>query len=378
MQVSSITADSAPGTLEAGQPDTSRSSSLQQQYERIRQGVALATNLEPGRIRLAGPGALDVANRLVVGDVSRLPMKKLMSTFLLREDGSPLAEVYIVNEGDSYLLLTDGAPVQQVLDIVREVAGPGHAEVTDLTNERSILSLDGPFSWELLKDLIGMGILGTRYLEVMTDQQLADAPVTIYRAGKTGEFGYWLDVAADQAARVRAALLETGESYDLGLYGPEALAVCKLENRFINVEREGSLARGLLELNCRILLSQDKGDYLGRQAIEDAIAAGPRRRLIGLTLEARGEAQGLPTLGADVFHEGRRIGHVANAAYSYTLKRPIAVALMDVDYAYVGMDYEVAAKDGAHDKVRTVSAPFILNRSLGIRVQEHSYFDQER
>ena len=51
---------------------------------------------------------------------------------------------------------------------------------------------------------------------------------------------------------------------------------------------------------------------------------------------------------------------------------------MDVDYAYVGLDYEVAAEDGASARIRTVSAPFILNRSLGIRVQEHSYFDQER
>lgn len=366
--------------LEAQRLDTlQQPSTLQQQYERIRQGCALATGLEPVKVRITGAGALDVANRLVMSDVSRLPIKKVLSTFMLREDGTLQADVSVVNEGDGYLLLAEGISAPRLLELSREVAGAvgEPVSITDLTQERSLVSVDGPFSWELLKELLGMSILGTRYLEVMTDQELAGVPVTIYRVGKTGEFGYWLDVAADQAERVRAALQEMGESYGLAPYGPEALAVCKLENRFIHMEREGALARNPLELNLRIMIGQDKGEYTGREAVERAMVDGPLRRAIDLTLQPGDEARGLPRIGAQVRHEGRPIGILANAAYSYTLARPIALALMDADYAYVGLDYEVASEDGGHDPVRTVSAPFILNRSLGIRVQEHSYFDQE-
>jgi hypothetical protein len=50
---------------------------------------------------------------------------------------------------------------------------------------------------------------------------------------------------------------------------------------------------------------------------------------------------------------------------------------MDVESAFVGLDFEIESA-GTRLGARTVSAPFILNKSLTIRVQEHSYFDQER
>ena len=67
---------------------------------------------------------------------------------------------------------------------------------------------------------------------------------------------------------------------------------------------------------------------------------------------------------------------MANVAYSYTLGRPIAVAFLDVDYAYVGLDYDVGASC-ARSNARTVSAPFVFNKSLAIRFQESSYLARD-
>jgi glycine cleavage system aminomethyltransferase T len=84
-----------------------------------------------------------------------------------------------------------------------------------------------------------------------------------------------------------------------------------------------------------------------------------------------GSGAALPQLGAVVHHDGKQIGTIVNAGFSFTLNAPIALALLDVDYAYVGLEYGVG--DGPV-RARTASAPFILNRSLGIRFQERSYF----
>src|SRR5205823_545019 len=152
----------------------------------------------------------------------------------------------------------------------------------------------------LIKDLVGMGILGARYLEVITDQSIAGTPATIYRAGKTGEFGYWIEVGQESSERTWAALLEAGRPFDLAPCASEATELCKLENRFINMDREGARAANVLELNCRTMVSSDKGDYRGRAAVESAIQNGLQRRVIGLTLERGSPSDALPELGAPV------------------------------------------------------------------------------
>jgi aminomethyltransferase len=354
---------------------------LAEEYRLLREGIGMSCYDHLGKFKVAGADALELANRVVMADVSRLPIRKMLATFILRPDGAVRAEVHVANLGDGYLLLTEGAPPAEIADLLKEDARavPG-AQVVDLTHERALFSLDGPYAWELMKELLGMGILGTRYLEVVADQTIAGVKANVYRAGKTGEFGYWIECAAAQAPEVKSALLESGKAFDLASCGAEARDVCRLENRFVNMECEGRLAANVLELNCRTMVSGDKGDYLGREGVERAVAAGLQRRIIGLTLAAKGAVGAAslpPDAGAAVTYRGKPIGSVANATFSYGLGRPIAVAFLDVPYAYVGLDYEVAGS-AAPFEARTVSAPFVFNRSLSIRFQEHSYLDRER
>jgi hypothetical protein len=59
---------------------------------------------------------------------------------------------------------------------------------------------DGPFAWELLKEVVGVKVLGVRYLAALEEEAVADVPVTVLRAGKTGEYGYLVMAPAEGAA----------------------------------------------------------------------------------------------------------------------------------------------------------------------------------
>lgn len=365
-----------PGALGRSQA-VARYGSVDDEYARIRSGVALADRGCTGKFQIAGRGALEAVNRLVVSDVSRLPLKKLLATFMLREDASILCEAYVANLGGTYLVLTEGSQPDRVASVIEEVCqSVRDAEVADITAKRTLLSLDGPYSWELLKEMVGTSILGARYLDVITDQHIGDIPLVIYRAGATGEFGYWLDVAADAAPELWQKLLAAGMPFDLIPYGYEAGDLCRLENRFINMQCEGATARSILEVNCRTMVSLEKGDYVGRAAIEKTLERGPLRRLIGFAMPQGNDRVALPGVGDAVTRLGTVVGQIASARFSPTLKRGIAVAFLDTEYAYVGLDFEIGSTAGPQ-LGRTVSAPFVLNRSLGVRFQEHSYLDPE-
>ncbi len=341
-------------------------SSKREEYEHLRRGVALASASAMQKVMFSGPAALDGINRVVLGDVSRLAVGRLMSTYMTKPDGSVYADVYIWNQGDTYLLVGESSGSGRLIDFIGELAQlPRGCDAADVSAEFGLIGVDGPFSWELLKEEMTVRMLGLRYLEVASEQTLAGIPVDVLRTGKTGEFGYLLKCGAADTDKLWEAVLAAGKPLGAIRYGTEAFDLAKLENRFTNMEREGADARNVLELNCRIMVSREKGDYVGREAIEEALEAGIERRIIGIRFDGEGP---LPEPGAGVRYQGASIGTVASADYSYALECRIGLAFLATDYAYVGCTYHV---DGA-GPAGTVSAPFLFNRSLTIRPQEDS------
>jgi aminomethyltransferase len=77
----------------------------------------------------------------------------------------------------------------------------------------------------------------------------------------------------------------------------------------------------------RVVKFDKPGDFVGREALAARAAAGPRKQLVGLTIESRRIARhGYPVLEGD---DDRRIGTVTSGAPSPTLGVPIAMAFVD-------------------------------------------------
>ncbi len=344
---------------------------IEPEYRAIRQSVAVSDNCHYGKFRISGADALDVINRLVMADIARLAIGRATWTFMLREDGSALCDVYVVCAGDEYLVFSEGSAPSEVLDVIQGQVNEASAKVEDLTASVALIGLDGPFAWELLKDLVGVRMLGLRYLEFLEKQSIGGAEVYVIRAGKTGEFGYQIMVAVADAAKVWQELLNAGQRFDVQAAGYKTLNVCRLENRFINMHREGAAVKNPLEMNCRVMIDREKDGYIGHEALQAAIESGIDGRVIGLKIE--GNHDHVPEIGAEVSHDGQVYGRIVNAEFSPTLGSPVALAILAADVAYVGLDFTVNA-GGANAPARTVSAPFIFNRSMTVRPQEDSYF----
>ncbi len=322
-----------------------RFGALDGEYRRVRQRVAVSDVSYYGKFRVSGPEALTLLNRVNMIDVSRIPIQKMGVSLMLEDDGRVLADTYVFNRGADYLFLTEGhAPAAVAARLQAEAAPIGGVEITDLTREWALIDLSGPYAWELLKDLAGVRVVGLRYMEAYENQKIDGIPVTILRAGKTGEFGYLLLVEAAHAGALWTRLLKAAEAYQGAACGTEVLDLCRLENRFLNPRREGLEAANPLELNYRVMVARDKPDYAGREAIDAALVDGPNRRLIGLTF---GGGEGVPPAGTALLLGSDRVGTLVNSAHSIGLGQPIGLALIDAPAAYVGIDFRAEHGDAA-------------------------------
>jgi aminomethyltransferase len=99
-------------------------------------------------------------------------------------------------------------------------------------------------------------------------------------------------------------------------------------------------------------------DFVGRAALEKAAADGPKRRLVGLTVEGRGIARhGYPVDAGD-----RRTGVVTSGTQSPTLAMPIAMAYVAPSDAEPGTMVEIEIRD-ARVPARVVPLPFYKRSS---------------
>ena len=71
----------------------------------------------------------------------------------------------------------------------------------------------------------------------------------------------------------------------------------------------------------------DKGDFIGRAALEKQKSEGLKRRLIGFCVEAGG----IPRHGARVWANGAEVGVVTSGTFSPTLGYAIGMAYAPAD-----------------------------------------------
>jgi len=163
------------------------------------------------------------------------------------------------------------------------------------------------------------------------------------RTGFTGDLGYELWMAPQDAEAVWDGLMEAGRTRGIRAIGSQALNIARLEAGFLMpnldfVSAEHTIRTGRdrspLELSLDWLVDFDKGHFNGRRALLAERRRGPRRQLVGLDIAGNKPAHNALLYAAD---DGKtEIGSISSAAWSPTCKRNIALAMVDAPRFQLG------------------------------------------
>jgi aminomethyltransferase len=224
----------------------------------------------------------------------------------------------------------------------------------DATGEFAMFLLAGPEAPALVQRVAGT-VPGDRAWSHVTGT-IGGAEVRLVRGrGETGAPEIWILGAAAHGDTVRAACLDAGAKP----VGPVAFAALRVEAGSAAFPDDLGPTVLLPEVPFDDLVSQTKGCYIGQEVIVRIRDRGHVNRLLrGLVLE--GEA--VPPAGASVVAGDAEVGKVTSAAWSYGLKRPIALALVRRQHAEAGS--AVAVRIDASTVPATVSdLPFLHDGS---------------
>jgi aminomethyltransferase len=353
----SFTTDSSNLDIPAASP------SMEREYRALREGIA-ATDLSSVKMyRVNGAQAVEFLDYLFTGPVVKLREEHLLHTLCVNERGEILTEAYLANlDGDRYLILTDGGHGQSFENFMDGHKINYDVHIQNLHDTYSLFSCDGPYSWLSMKSVFGPEILGLRYLalwEIKGDDQ----PTYVMRAGKTGEYGYWVMTQKNKAGDFFGKIVSLSKKitdHPFSLYGNTVNQMARMENHFLNLDFEGKYTKNPFELGLFWTIQLDKASVAG-EALNTMVENGIRRSVIGFRVANDGNI----LEGDPVYYKSKEIGHIIGLGKSYSSDRPIGLALLQREYSYVGLTYAAGRDSGL---LKTSSMPFLLNKSLQVKI----------
>jgi aminomethyltransferase len=322
------------------------------EHHAVRRAVGLFDVSHMGEIEIRGPEAFELVNYATTNAPARLKIGQAQYSALLYEHGGFVDDILVHKVADGhYFLCVNASNQEKDYEHIRalnrwraevEFAGPRYAQ----------LAVQGPRALETLQPLTPVPLAPIGYYH-FADGEVGGAPARIARTGYTGEDGFEVYVAPDEAPRLWSAILESGAAFGIKPCGLGARNTLRLEAKMALYGHEIDASITPLEAGLQWIVRFDKGDFVGREALLKQREAGVRRKLAGFEMVGRGIGRD----GYEVQLDGAAAGWVTSGGPSPTLNKNIGLCYLPADAAEPGRTVHVVVRGQPVEAV-TVTTPF--------------------
>ncbi|GAC1308234.1 MAG: glycine cleavage system aminomethyltransferase GcvT [Vulcanimicrobiaceae bacterium] len=318
---------------------------------RERAGIFDLSHMAQYEVR--GPGAVDWLDALTVNRVASMAPYRARYNIFTNARGGCLDDVIVYRLPDRLLVVVNAANAATMWPYLQRLAAArADVELANRHGVDALVAVQGPRAVALVASLCDCDVTALKYYACV-GARVADVAALVARTGYTGEDGFELFVASDDAPRLWRSLLERGEAAGVEPVGLGARDVLRLEAGMPLYGHELSPEISPLAGGQRRVVDFTKALFPGRAALEEQRLRDDYDRIVGITLAGRVPARE----GYRVFAGDDRVGSVRSGSYSPSLGKNVATALVRRDAATVGTELAVEIRGTRYDAT-VVALPF--------------------
>lgn len=300
-----------------------------------------------------------VMERLVPGDIAGLKPGRMRYTQFTNTDGGIIDDLMVSKVGEmdgrDWLYFVINAARKDV-DLTHIAAHAEEARL-DVLDQQALIALQGPAAARALARHLP-DVESMRFMSFRAFEDTAYGKVWVSRSGYTGEDGFEISIAADQAEAFARALLDDETVKPAGLGARDTL---RLEASLCLYGHDIDETTSPVEADLAWSIGKRRrveGGFAGADRILGELRDGPSRLRVGMKPDGRAT----PREGAEIFDaDAARIGVVTSGAFSPTLGHPIAMGYVAADDAATGTTVTFQIRGKAHPG-RVASLPFVAHR----------------
>ena len=322
------------------------------EHNTVRNAVGVFDVSHMGEIEVRGPEALNLVEYISTNAASRLKIGQAHYSGLLYEHGGFVDDILVHKVDDDHFFICVNASNQEK-DYDHIVLMNSMKTNVEFASDRySQIAIQGPKALDTLQKMTATPLAPIKYYH-FTDGEVAGVWARIARTGYTGEDGFEIYIAPDEAPGIWDRILEAGTEFGIKPCGLGARNTLRLESKMALYGHEIDASINPLEADLGWIVKFDKDAFVGKDALQKQRMNGLNRKLIGFEMTGRGIGRD----GYEVWLDGKPAGYVTSGGPSPTLNKNIGLCYLPLEAAEVGRTIQIMIRNQPVDAI-TVPTPF--------------------
>jgi aminomethyltransferase len=305
------------------------------------------------QVEITGPDAFKFIQLLTPRDLSKFAVGQCKYVLITNNDGGILNDPVLLRLGENHFWLS--LADSDILLWAQGVAVNSDLNVSITEPDVSPLQLQGPNSGKIMENLFGEAINKLKYYW-LKELDLDGIPLIVSRTGWSSELGYELYLRDESKGdKLWEMIMAAGK--DLGLKPGHTSSIRRIEGGMLSYHADADINTNPYELGLDRLVNLDTEiNFIGKQALKKIKEDGIKRKQIGLEIK-NNPLKAPNTTFWNILHDGKNVGKVTSAVYSPRLKKNIALAMVDIEFAKINGELNVEI-DGSLVNSIVVEKPF--------------------
>ena len=322
------------------------------EHHTVRKAVGLFDVSHMGEIEISGPQALQLVNHVSTNNAAKLKIGQAHYSGLLYDHGGFVDDILVHKVADDRFFVCVNASNQDK-DFAHVVEqNRFEAKVENVGPGLSQLAIQGPRALDTLQKLTATPLAAIAYYH-FADGEVGGVKARIARTGYTGEDGFEIYVDNANAESTWGKVVDAGAEFGIKPIGLGARNTLRLESKMALYGHEIDATINPFEADIAWIVKMDKGDFVGRAALEKVRQQGVQRKLVGFEMIGRGIGRD----GYEVLLDGKPAGWVTSGGPAPTLGKNIGLCYLPAAAAELGTKIEIVVRNLPVEAV-TVPTPF--------------------
>ena len=319
----------------------------------VRENVGVFDVSHMGEFIIRGEGAFELVQKVTSNDVSKLVDGKVQYTCLPNGNGGIVDDLLVYRMDEkTYFLVVNASNIAKDWDWISKHNTAG-VEMVNISEETSLLAVQGPKAAKALESLTEMNISDMKYYTFQKGNFAGKENVLISTTGYTGAGGFEIYFNNDDAEEIWKAIFEAGKDSNISPVGLAARDTLRLEMGFCLYGNDIDDTTSPLEAGLG-WITKFTNNFVDSDFLQKQKEAGITKLLVGFELVDRG----VPRQGYDVVNqEGEKIGNVTSGTMAPSLKKGIGLAYIPKDMTAPGTEIYIAVRK-KQLKAKVVALPF--------------------
>ncbi|TAH53511.1 MAG: FAD-dependent oxidoreductase [Chloroflexota bacterium] len=295
------------------------------------------------KLRVEGKDALSFLQRVAANQMDR-PLGHVTYTAMCNERGGIETDLTVTRVAhQEFLVVTGGGMgMHDLAWLKKNLRDDENVMITDVTSSYATLGLWGPRARDLIEKITRDDFSNKGFPYVTSKEAfIGYVPVRAIRISYAGELGWELYTPTEYALKLWDTIWDAGQQFGIAAVGGGAFESLRIEKGYRFWGSDIHAEYNPYEAGLGFAVKLNKGDFIGRDALQKIKSKGITRKLVAMTFDdPQVIVMGKEPI-VDFASPDKVLGYVTSANFGYTVGKSIAYGYVPIEYANEGTKVKI-------------------------------------